>query len=106
MVFETVTRRSFLEVSAGVIATLAASVPHSVAQTDSHNGTSGVVYGRVGRKGIAPASHSASSWGNVVLLDGSVLKAENASDQLIGAGKSVLLTIDEHGGWSILYAEL
>ena len=48
----------------------------------------------------------ASSWGDVVLLDGSVLKAANVSDQFVGAGKSVLIASDQRGGWSILYAEL
>jgi hypothetical protein len=102
----TVTRRSFLELSVGIVATLTASAFPSDARSRSQSETTGVLYGRTGTTGIAPGTPSAPSRGDVVLLDGSVVEAANAASQLILAGKSVLISADGCGGWTVLYAEL
>jgi hypothetical protein len=105
MVFSAMTRRDFLTTSAGAVATLAVAAGLGVALADSRPMPTGVVYGRLGRQGIRPGTASAPSRGKVILLDGSVLEASYVTRQGIGAGKSVLLSPDESGGWSILYAE-
>jgi hypothetical protein len=48
-----VTCRSFLEISAGIVAALAATGFAVKAQPNSRPETAGVVYGRVGKMGIA-----------------------------------------------------
>jgi hypothetical protein len=106
MDFTAVTRRSFLGTSAGIVATIAASAVTHGAQANAPRASAGAVYGRVGPKGIAPGMLSAPSRGEVILIDGTALEASHAAGQQILAGKSVLLSPDECGGWSVLYAEL
>ncbi len=58
-----------------------------------------------GRRGIPPGTASAPSRGEVILLDGRALEVSLGTSRGIGAGRSVLLSSDGSGGWSILYAE-
>jgi hypothetical protein len=100
-----VTRRAFLAMSAGAVATLAVADCPGAVPADARSAPAGVVYGRAGRRGISPGTASAPSRGEVILLDGRVLEASHGTSRGIGAGRSVLLSPDENGGWSILYAE-
>jgi hypothetical protein len=105
MDFASITRRSFLGTSAGIVASIAGcAVPH-VARAQSLSRAPGAVYGRAGINGISPGTSSAPSRGEVILLDGTALEAAHAAGGCIQAGKSVLLSSDESGGWSVLYAE-
>jgi hypothetical protein len=100
-----VTRRAFLATSAGAVATLAVADCPGAVPADSRPEPAGVVYGRAGRRGIPPGTASAPSRGEVILLDGRVLEVSLGTSRGIGAGRSVLLSSDGTGGWSILYAE-
>jgi hypothetical protein len=106
MDFTAITRRSFLVTSAGIVATIAACAVTHGAHANALRASTGSVYGRVGTKGIAPGTLSAPSRGEVILIDGTALEASHAAGQHILAGKSVLLSPDENGGCSVLYAEL
>jgi hypothetical protein len=106
MEINAVTRRSFLETSAGLLATFTAAGMHSAAHAKSPLKTAGAVYGRVGKRGISAGTSAAPSLGEVILLDGTVVKATHGSGQHIIAGKSVLLAADASGGWSVVYAEV
>jgi hypothetical protein len=105
MISDTFTRRAFLATSAGAFATIAVAAIPEAAHADSGPAPTGVVYGRAGRKGIPSGTASEPSRGEVVLLDGRVLEASNDASQRIGAGKSVLLSQDISGIWTILYAQ-
>jgi hypothetical protein len=105
MVFTAHTRRTFLAASAGAVASLVVPNCPGAVEADARPTPTGAVPGRVGRKGISPGTDSAPSQGEVVLLDGRVLVASHVTSQGINAGRSVLLSPDERGGWSILYAE-
>jgi hypothetical protein len=100
------TRRSFLGTSAGIAAAVAVSTTPPIVQANSVRRFAGAVYGRVGSNGISPGTSAAPSRGEVVLLDGTALEAAHANGRRILAGKSVLLSPDESGEWSVLYAEL
>ncbi len=100
-----VTRRSFLETSAGIVAALAATGFAGKAQPNSGPKTAGVVYGRVGSRGIAAGTASTPTLGEVILLDGTKVEAAHDCGRHIVAGKSVLLAADASGRWSVLYAE-
>lgn len=106
MMSTAVTRRAFLATSTGAVTTAALAARLEAIQEDSRPAPDGVVYGRVGRRGISPGTASHRSRGEVVLLDGRVLEVTHVTSQGIAAGKSVLLSPDGSGGWSILYAEL
>jgi hypothetical protein len=100
------TRRSFLGTAAGIAATVAVSTIPPILQANSVRRFAGAVYGRVGRNGISPGTSDAPSRGEVILLDGTALAAAHANGRRILAGTSVLLSPDESGEWSVLYAEL
>lgn len=104
MLTATIHRRGFLATSAGALASIA--VGRSVAaEADPRPTPLGPVYGRVGRRGIAPGRASAPARGEVILLDGRRLEVSHVTGQGIRAGASVLLAPDGVDGWSILYAE-
>jgi hypothetical protein len=65
----------------------------------------GAVYGRAGRKGIRAGTSSTPSQADVVLLDGTSLQAAHISGH-IQPNRSVLLSPDMQGGWTVLYAEI
>ena len=103
---DAVTRRSFLATSAGIVATLAvAAVPRGLLRADSRLDPAGVVYGRAGRRGIPAGTSTDPSRGEVILLDETVIEASHVNRLDILPGRSVLLSPDGSGGWSILYAE-
>ena len=99
------TRRTFLAASAGAVTSLVVTTRPEAVEADARPSPTGTVHGRAGRKGIPPGTASAPSQGEVILLDGRVLVASHVTSQGINAGRSVLLSPDEIGGWSILYAE-
>jgi hypothetical protein len=101
----TVTRRSFLGTSAGLVTALAASAAPHTTRANAILELPGAVYGRAGSKGIAAGTGSAPSRGEVNLLDGTRIEVAHAGGQHILAGKSVLLSPDENSEWSVLYAE-
>ena len=97
-----VTRRAFLITSAEVVTasgggTFASSEP---GKTPS----AGAVYGRTGKMGIPAGTSSMPSQAEVVLLDGTSLRAAHTS-AIVRADRSALLSPDPQGGWSVLYAE-
>jgi hypothetical protein len=97
-----VTRRSFVAMAAGVVTTLGAgALPNTLPATSLSAGT---IYGRAGRRGIASGTLSAPSQGKIVLLDGATVEATHVSQKIL-PGKSVLLSPDGQGKWSVLYAE-
>ena len=100
-----VTRRAFLAGSATAVAALAIAGNPATARVPLVPEPPGPVYGRTGSKGIAPGTTSAPSKGDVILLDGRVLKVSHVTSPGIGAGKSVFLAPKGGGRWSILYAE-
>jgi hypothetical protein len=99
------TRRWFLETTAGIVAALAATGFAGNAQPNSGPKTAGVVYGRVGSRGIAAGTASTPTLGEVILLDGTKVEAAHDCGRHIVTGKSVLLASDASGRWSVLYAE-
>jgi hypothetical protein len=105
MDINTLTRRSFLEASAGIFATVASATVAGAARAKGPLITSGAIYGRVGQSGISAGTAAAPSTGDVMLLDGTMLKANHGSGQPISPGKSVVLAADENGGWSVIYAQ-
>jgi hypothetical protein len=98
-----VTRRVFLIASAGVVTAYGGATT----AISAHGKTpcAGAVYGRTGKKGIPAGTSSAPSQAEVVLLDGTLLQAAHTSGH-IRPNRSVLLSPDALGGWSVLYAEL
>jgi hypothetical protein len=100
------TRRDFLASSAGAVAMLTFAAVPEIARADSRPEPTGTVYGRVGGKGLPPGTVSVPSRGEVVLIDGRVLEAAHVTSRGIAAGRSVLLSQDESGSWSVLYAEI
>jgi hypothetical protein len=101
-----VTRRSFLTTSAGVVAALAASAGFRSGKPNSQCEAAGALYGQVGRKAIAPGTAAIPSFGKIILLDGTILKAAHGGGQWIRPGNSVVLSPDASGDWSILYVEV
>ena len=97
-----VTRRTFLVASAAIVAAPAGSaVPRSMqAKATCY----GAVYGRVGAAGILSGTSFAPSRGEVILLDGTLLQASHVSSD-IHPNRSVLLSANPNGEWSVLYAE-
>jgi hypothetical protein len=97
-----VTRRAFLIASAVVVSAHADAASATCEHGKTHN--PGAVYGRTGRKGIPAGTSFTPSQAEVVLLDGTVLHAAHISGH-IRPDRSVLLSPDSAGGWSVLYAE-
>ncbi len=97
-------RRAFLAKSSGAIAALA--VGRRALGASPRAEPPGPVYGRVGPRGLAGGSSVAPSSGEVILIDGRVLRASHVGPRGIGAGKSVLLAPEGDRGWSVLYAEV
>jgi hypothetical protein len=58
----------------------------------------------VGSAGIPSGTSLAPSRAEIFLLDGTSLEASHVSRE-VGPTRSVLLSPDPHGGWSVLYAE-
>ena len=94
-----INRRAFLATSSSAI--LAATALPGLAHQASRQLPTGPVYGRVGPRGIAPNSR-----GEVSLLDGTRLDVHHGSASEIAAGKSVWATRDDHGSFTVLYAEV
>jgi hypothetical protein len=99
-----VTRRDFLTISTRAIAALAIVSPLKNPAM-SRSVPTGPVYGRTGPKGIAGGTITAPSRGQVILLDGRMIVVSHVSARGIEAGRSVFLSPEEGGRWSILYAE-
>jgi hypothetical protein len=97
-----VTRREFLVTSAGMAAACAGSAVSLSGQVKMPS--AGAVYGRTGKGGISAGTSVTPSQGEVFLVDGTSLKAAHMSEP-IRAGRSVLLSPDTGGGWTVLYAE-
>ncbi|WP_435010842.1 hypothetical protein P12x_002128 [Tundrisphaera lichenicola] len=100
-----VTRRAFLATSTTGLAAVAIPAWPASARVVTRPEPTGPVYGRTGHRGIPAGSTSAPSAGDVALLDGRILRVSHESSRGIGARKSVLLSPDRNGRWSILYAE-
>jgi hypothetical protein len=97
-----VTRRTFLIASAGIVTAPAGA---SISMSDQAKAPSaGAVYGRTGSKGIPAGTSIAPSRAEAILLDGTSLQASHVSGH-IRPNRSVLLSPDPQGGWSVLYAE-
>jgi hypothetical protein len=103
-----VTRRGFLIAAAGAVVAHATTIAISAQRRTP---CTGVMYGRTGRKGMrAGASAMPSnaevmpSNAEVVLLDGTSVQVAPISEDIC-PNKSVLLSPDPQGGWSVLYAE-
>jgi hypothetical protein len=97
-----VTRRTFLIASAGIVTAPAGA---AISMADQARAPSvGVLYGRTGSNGIPAGASWAPSQAEVILLDGTSLQASHVSRD-IGPNRSVLLSPDRRGGWSVLYAE-
>ena len=97
-----VTRRTFLIASAGIVT---APTGAAISMSDQAKAPSvGAVYGRVGSAGIASGTSLAPSQAEVILLDGTSLRASHVSSD-IRPNRSVLLSPEPQGGWSVLYAE-
>jgi hypothetical protein len=105
MISDTITRRTFLATSSAMAASLVIAGGSAFAKSAAHPMASGVRSGRVGPRGIPAGTALASSVGEIVLEDGSVVEASLTTSPGLHAGRSVLLAPDEQGGWSILYAE-
>ncbi len=97
-----VNRRTFLIASAGIVAAHTGAAGSLFGPANAP--PAGIVYGRVGSAGIASGTSFAPSRAEVILLDGTSLQASHISMD-IGPGRSVLLSPDPHGEWSVLYAE-
>ena len=97
-----VTRRAFLIASAGVMTAYAGGAFAS--SEPGKTPSAGAVYGRTGKMGIPAGTSSMPSQAEVVLLDGTSLQAAHISG-LVRPDRSVLLSPDPRGGWSVLYAE-
>ena len=97
-----VTRRTFMIASAGIVAAHAGAAYSLSGQFDAP--AAGTVYGRVGSGGIPSGTSLAPSRAEVILLDGTSLQASHVSRD-IRPNRSVLLSSESHGGWSVLYAE-
>ena len=96
------TRRTFLIASTGIVAAHASTAV--CIPTQAKAPCYGAVYGRVGSAGIPSGTSFAPSQGEVTLLDGTLLQASHVSSG-IRPNRSVLLSADPPGEWSILYAE-
>jgi hypothetical protein len=97
-----VNRRTFLITSAGIVAAHSAAADSFSRQAEAP--PPGTVYGRVGVAGIPSGTSLAPSRAEIILLDGTSLEASHVSRE-IGPTRSVLLSPDPDGGWSVLYAE-
>jgi hypothetical protein len=97
-----VTRRTFMIASAGIVAAHAGAAYSLSGQSEAP--AAGTVYGRVGSAGIPSGTSLAPSRAKVILLDGTSLQASHVGRD-IRPNRSVLLSPDPHGGWSVLYAE-
>jgi hypothetical protein len=97
-----VTRRTFLIASGGVVAAHAGAADSLSGQAEAP--AAGTVYGRVGSAGIPSGTSFAPSRAEVILLDGRSLQASHVGRD-IRPNRSVLLSPDRRGGWSVLYAE-
>jgi hypothetical protein len=97
-----VTRRTFLIASAGIVAAHAGAADSLSGQAEAP--PAGTVYARVGSAGIPSGTSFAPSRAEVILLDGTSRQASHVSRN-IRPNRSVLLSPDPHGGWSVLYAE-
>jgi hypothetical protein len=106
MLPDTITRRTFLATSATAVAALAVAARPEAGHADTPLASVGAVYGMARRHGIPAGTTSAPSRGEVILLDGRVLEATHVTSQGVRAGRSVLLSPEGDGRWSILYAEI
>ena len=97
-----VTRRTFLIASAGIVAAHVGAADSFSGRADAP--AAGTVYGHVGPAGIPAGTSIAPSRAEVILLDGTSLQASHVSGH-IRPNRSVLLSPDPQGGWSVLYAE-
>jgi hypothetical protein len=97
-----VSRRTFLIASAGIVAAHAGAANSLSGQAEAP--AAGILYGRVGSAGIPSGTSFVPSRAEVILRDGTSLQASHVSRH-IRPNKSVLLSPDPHGGWSVLYAE-
>jgi hypothetical protein len=97
-----VNRRTFLIASAGIVAAHAGAANSVSGQAAAP--VAGTLYGRVGSAGIPSGTSVAPSRAEVILLDGTSLRASHVSSD-IRPHKSVLLSPEPHGAWSVLYAE-
>ena len=97
-----VNRRTFLITSAAIMAAHIAAAYSFSRQAEAP--PPGTVYGRVGSAGIPSGTSLAPSRAEIILLDGTSLEASHVS-RGVGPTRSVLLSPDAHGGWSVLYAE-
>jgi hypothetical protein len=98
-----VNRRTFLIAAAGIVAAHAGAADSL--STQAETSPAGTVYGRVGSAGIPSGTSFAPSRADVTLLDGTSLQASHVGRD-VRPNRSVLLSPDAHGGWSVLYAEL
>jgi hypothetical protein len=97
-----VTRRTFLIASAGIVATHIGAASSVSGHIEAP--IAGTVYGRVGSAGIPSGTSFAPSRAEVILLDGTSLEASHVGSG-IRPNRSVLLSPDPDGEWSVLYAE-
>jgi hypothetical protein len=99
-----ITRRAFLAVTSSTLATVA--IGRKAVQADSRPLSPGPLYGRVGRRGLGPATAKLPTLGEVVTLDGRTLLVRHEGNRRLAPGKSVWLSPDADGVLSILYAEV
>lgn len=100
---EQVTRRTFLASTAGAVA-LTSSMPRP-ARARNVQEPLGPVVARTGSRGLTPGSRRDPTRSTVTMLDGRTLEVAHTSPMRIGPRKSLLVTPDPSGTWSILYAE-
>jgi hypothetical protein len=100
------TRRVFLALAAGSAVYLPDGERPAVAGPLPDRAPSGPVYGRTGPLGIPAGTARAPSRGEVILLDGRVFTACHTDARAIEPGRSVLITPDDRGAFSLLYAEV
>lgn len=100
----TITRRVFLAVTSSALA--ATATGRGAEQPDARSFPSRPVYGRVGSRGLGPGAANLPALGEIVTLDGRTLLVRHEGDHGLAPGKSVWLSPDADGVFSVLYAEV
>ena len=92
------TRRKFVVASVGMGTSLCLTGASSRVCRAPRPGT---LYGRAGEGGIAPGGI-----GQAVTMDGVRLMVSHPGRNPVRPGKSLLMSPDENGNWTVLYAEV
>ena len=96
-------RREFLQSTCAAAAAVGAAAIPGAAQSAAQRLPRGPVYARAGEGGIRPARRASRN--EAILADGRRLAVSDAAYR-VAPGKSVLLTPEIDGRWTVLYAEV